>query len=84
MNPEIIGWAGCILNAVILVPQTYDIIKTRKVRDISLTTYVLIVANSILWTAYGAYLNNGPLIVTNLIQLLLSGIILFMKLKYKK
>lgn len=30
MNPEIIGWAASILNAVILAPQAYDSLKTKR------------------------------------------------------
>ena len=84
MNPEIIGWAGSIINAVVLFPQAYDVIKTKKVRDISLTTSALNFINSILWLIYGYFIQSWPLVVTNFIQLILSGIILFLKLKYKK
>ena len=84
MNPEIIGWTASILNAIILVPQAYDSLKTKKLRDVSLTTSLLNFINSILWLIYGIYLDNGPLILTNFIQLILSGIILFLKLKYNR
>ncbi len=84
MNPEIIGWAGSIVNAVVLFPQAYDAIKTKKLHDVSLTTSFLNFINSILWLAYGYFLQSWPLIVTNFIQLILSGIILFLKIRYKK
>lgn len=84
MNPEIIGWAGSIVNAIVLFPQAYDAIKTRKLRDVSLSTSALNFLNSILWLVYGYFINSWPLMVTNFIQLILSGIILFLKLKYKK
>jgi MtN3 and saliva related transmembrane protein len=84
MNLEIIGWIASMVNAVILIPQAYDSLKTKKLRDVSLTTSLLNFINSILWLIYGIYLNNGPLILTNFIQLILSGLILFLKLKYNR
>lgn len=84
MNPELIGWAGSVVNALVLFPQAYDSLKTKKLKDISLSTFILMVLNSILWIIYGFNLNSGPLIVTNLIQLGLSALILFLKIKYNR
>lgn len=84
MDPIIFGWLGAIASSIVLVPQAFDVIKSKKVRDVSLSSFSLIMIASTLWLIYGVYIKNWPIIYTNAVGLILSGIIVFLKLRYKK
>ena len=75
-----IGSAAALASTVSFTPQAWKIIHTGKTKDISTSMYVITVCGFALWTAYGALLQQWPLVASNSICLLLSGFILTMKL----
>lgn len=52
---EMIGCLAAILGTLSLIPQVIKTWKSSSVRDISLSMYVIIAADSILWLSYGVY-----------------------------
>lgn len=73
--------AGAALASIAsFAPQAVKIIRTRKTKDLSLSTYVLTVGAFALWTAFGAATRQWPLVGSNLTCLALSGFILMMKI----
>ena len=80
----IFGAIATICSITSFTPQAWKIIKSRKTADISTGMYLLTVTGFACWTAYGIFLGQWPLIVTNSICLCLAGFILLMKLLPKR
>lgn len=86
MKPEyidILGYAAAILTTISFVPQVVKVIKTRDTKSISLSMYFIFFIGILLWLIYGILIVNMPIIIANIVTLILSGIILATKVKYK-
>jgi MtN3 and saliva related transmembrane protein len=79
---DIIGYSAGLLILVSIVPQIIKSWKTKSTKDISLLRYIIYILGIILWLTYGIILANGPMIITNSINLCLASSILYLKLKY--
>jgi len=75
-----IGFIAAILTTAAFLPQVYKTIKTRQLKDLSLTTFSMIFFGTILWCLHGYKIGDQPLILANAITALLAGIILSMKI----
>lgn len=62
------------------VPQAYKAVKTKKTRDLALSTYATLVLTSVLWTVYGFSLKSPAIYITNSLLAVLALIICVMKL----
>ena len=79
--PTILGLvAGCCSTAA-FVPQVLKIRREGDTRAISLRMYVMRVAGFLLWLGYGFALGSTPLIVFNVLNLLLGGTVLALKVR---
>jgi len=76
-----IGFAAAVLTTSAFLPQVLKIIRSGQTQSISLTMYLLFCSGVALWLVYGLMLDLTPVIIANIITLVLSGAILFMKLK---
>jgi len=65
---------------VSFVPQALKILRTRDVKAISTAMYTVTVTGFALWTAFGIFRGELPIIITNTVCFLLSAFILAMKL----
>lgn len=81
MNFVIIGYLAAFFTAVSFLPQSIKTIKTREVRGLSVLTYLFLFLGSISWLVYGSLQSDMPLIVTNSLTTIFSGIILFFILR---
>ena len=70
-----------IIIAFANYPQTYEIMKKKSSKNVSLLTYLMLVPNSVVWFLYGLSLDNLPIIVTNALGLIgvLTVIIVYFK-----
>ncbi len=85
--PESKGKVGPILNTIVTliafiaplnaIPQIWKIFETKSVENVSLTTYLMVVATQFIWLIYGAKLSLKPLIYSSVVVILLSAIIVF-------
>ncbi len=46
------------------IPQAHKIIKRKSAKDISILTYSLLTAGSIVWLLYGVEIGNTPIIIS--------------------
>ncbi|NQW83615.1 MAG: SemiSWEET transporter [Alcaligenaceae bacterium] len=81
MHIEIMGYIAAFLTTAAFFPQTYQTIKTRDTKAISLAMYVLFTLGIALWLAYGILIESLPLIFANTITFVMAGTILVLKLK---
>ena len=78
-----LGYFAGFLTTVSLLPQVIKTWKTKSANDFSLAMLLIWCTGIVCWVAYGFLLNAEPIILWNLITLVLTGIILAMKLKFK-
>ena len=79
--PTVLGLvAGCCSTAA-FVPQVLKIWREGDTRAISLRMYVMRVAGFVLWLGYGFALGSVPLVVFNVLNLLLGGTVLALKVR---
>jgi MtN3 and saliva related transmembrane protein len=79
-----IGFAAAFCTTAAFVPQLVRILRLRSARDISLPTFLLFSVGVFLWLLYGLYTGSKPVIASNIVTLVLSLSILFLKLRYDR
>ena len=79
---DVVGYVAGLLATIAFVPQVVKTFKERSARDISLGMYVLFCAGVGLWLLYGLLIGSWPVVVSNFVTLMLSGIVLAMKLRH--
>ena len=79
---DLVGYAAGFLATAAFVPQVVKTLRARSARDISLGMYVLFCAGVALWLAYGLLIASWPVIISNMVTLVLSGAVLFLKLRH--
>ena len=77
-----IGFIAALLTTVAFLPQALKVWQTRSAKDVSLGMYLLFTLGVALWLIYGVLLNSWPIIVSNLVTLVLAGVVLAMKLRF--
>lgn len=78
-----IGLTAGTLTTISFLPQAIKTWKSKSAKDISLAMFLTFCLGVILWIIYGICQRDLPVLATNLVTLILSGTILFFKLKYK-
>jgi len=81
MDPAtMIGYGASVCSVASFIPQAAKVIRSRETRAISAKMYVLTVAGFALWTIFGIFRNELPIILTNAICFCLSALILGVKI----
>lgn len=78
------GLIGGFCTTISFIPQVLKIWKTRSVKDISLTMFLIFTFGVVNWLVYGCVIKEVPIILANLITLLLCLLIIIGLLKFKK
>jgi MtN3 and saliva related transmembrane protein len=76
------GMVAAVLTTIAFLPQVIRTWRTRSTSDISLGMFVTYVTGILLWLVYGLMLGDIPLIASNAVTFVLSGIILGLKLRH--
>ena len=84
IHVTIIGLIAGICTTVSFAPQLVKIVKTKKVRDISLYMYIILTTGIFLWLIYGICLKKHPIILANSISFLMCLFIVIAKIVYGK
>ena len=84
MDPiDILGLLCAILTGILYIPQLVHMIKRKSTKDVSYLFLILTILNSIMWTVYGFYKNNIPIILSDVFIFLTSVIMLIVKIYYE-
>jgi MtN3 and saliva related transmembrane protein len=78
---DLLGYVAAFLTTSSFIPQAMRTLGSSDTRGISLSMYSLFTSGIALWLVYGAVTGNGPLIISNAITVVLSGLILQRKLE---
>lgn len=81
MSVTLIGLAAAFCTTVAFLPQVMKTWRTRSTKDISLVMFLVFTTGIFLWLVYGVMLVDVPLMVANGITFVLSGTILYFKLR---
>jgi MtN3 and saliva related transmembrane protein len=76
------GMVAAVLTTVAFLPQVIRTWRTRSTSDISLGMFVTYVTGIALWLVYGLMIHDIPLIASNAVTFVLSGVILLLKLRH--
>ncbi|WP_400255015.1 SemiSWEET family sugar transporter [Spiroplasma endosymbiont of Cleonymus obscurus] len=79
-NSNILSWIGAILTSIVLIPQSFKIIRTRDTKSLSLYMYIIFVLSAITWIIFAILSNQPAIITTNTIVLFFASIILILKI----
>ncbi len=63
------GWLAIIVGATSIFPQTVHAARARDLSAVSLPTYGLVCLNAVLWSAYGALIDDPMVILINVVIL---------------
>jgi MtN3 and saliva related transmembrane protein len=80
---EIFGWLGTLIVSIQFLPQLIKSIKTKNTKSLSFYMIFLVIVGSIFWFVHGIIIGDMPLIITNTMVFLITGMLFFIKLKYK-
>jgi len=79
----ILGLAAAVLTTSSFIPQVIKVIRTRQVKDISVTMYAIITVGISLWLAYGIVVNDLPVILANAVTLALVSMVLVLRVIWR-
>jgi len=81
---EIMGLIGAFLSSITFMPQVYKTWKMKSAGDLSLSMMLIVFTSTIIWLVYGFSLHLIPVIICNGIIMLLSALLIYFKLTFKK
>jgi MtN3 and saliva related transmembrane protein len=76
-----VGYVAACLTTTSFLPQVLTALKSPDLSSISLLMYVMFVSGICCWLIYGVLLEDGPLIAANLVTLVLSAAVLYLKIR---
>lgn len=81
---DIIGYIGGGILAICLIPQIYQIVKTKHVENISYIWQIMYLIGVASHLYYSIYYNLLPIYIPSILELLLILCLFGLKIKYQK
>ena len=81
---EYIGYFGSFLTSITFLPQGYKSWQSKSVGDLSIWMILIVLTSTIVWLVYAFAIHSGPVISANLVVLVLTLVLLYFKLTFKK
>ncbi|KAF0116197.1 MAG: Cystinosin/ERS1p repeat protein [Rhodospirillaceae bacterium] len=78
---DAIGYIAGLLTTVAFLPQVIKTWRSRSARDLSLAMLLIFTIGVLCWLLYGIAINRWPIILPNIVTFLLTGTILFFKMR---
>ena len=78
----IVGFIASFTSIISLLPQIHKTYTSKSCQDVSLLMLVNFFISSLSWVVYGILTETQSVWITNIIMLLFSLIILYMKIRY--
>lgn len=79
----VLGLVAGTLTTLSFLPQLLKAWKSRSTHDISIGMFSLLAVGITLWIVYGVVTSDLPVVVANSVTLVLVGLILALKLRYR-
>ncbi|MCE2995322.1 MAG: SemiSWEET family sugar transporter [Cyclobacteriaceae bacterium] len=81
---QVAGHVGAFLSAITFIPQVYKVWETKSAGDLSMAMLLIVFTSTIIWLIYGIALMLWPVIIANGIISMLSLLLIYFKLTFKK
>ncbi len=81
---ELLGYIAGICTAIVFLPQSIQTLKTKDVKGLSLSTYIIYNIGMLSWIFYGIYLHSIQMIIFNGISFVFASIILYLIITRKE
>ena len=81
--PLIVSILAPGINCIQLVPQLWKIVRTKRVKDLSLGSLLLIITTNLLWLLHGYYIMDQSLLVAGIISVLINGTLIGLYFRYR-
>lgn len=81
---EGLGLVAGAIGALAFAPQALKILKEKRVEDVSLLTYVMVLSGALLWAAYGLMRAAPSIVLWNLVAASLAAGVVAGKLRWSK
>ncbi|MEJ0027429.1 MAG: SemiSWEET transporter [Rhizomicrobium sp.] len=78
----LIGLAAAFCTTIAYLPQVIHTWRTRSTGDLSLPMFLVMTTGVALWLVYGLFIGDAPLIAANGTTVVLTGTILYFKLRH--
>lgn len=80
----IVATLAPIANCIQQLPQLYKTFTTKRVKDLSLYTLLLILTTNVLWLLHGYFIMDISLIVAGIISIFVNSTLLTLYFLYRK
>ena len=80
---QILGLTAGLFTTIAFLPQVIKTWKMRSAKDLSLSTFSLFFTGVMMWLVYGLIKQDLPVILSNLFTLVLAGVLLYFKIRFK-
>lgn len=77
-----LGYFAGALSVLSFLPQVVRAWRTRQTRDLSLSSFLLLITAGSLWMVYGAIASDWPIVVTNAGMVALVGMLAAAKVRF--
>ncbi len=72
MIPFIVATLAPIVNTIQMLPQLHKTYTTKNVRDVSLSTLVLILLTNLLWLLHGYFIVDASLLIGGIVSMIIN------------
>jgi MtN3 and saliva related transmembrane protein len=80
---QLLGLTAGLFTTIAFLPQVIKTWKMRSAKDLSLSTFSLFFTGVMMWLIYGIMKQDLPVILSNLFTLILAGVLLYFKIRFK-
>lgn len=84
MFKESVGFIASIISTCSFVPQVIKIYRTKRVRDVSLSSFIAILSGGVLWSLYGLLIKSYAIFLTNSIISILAFMVVIAKIIFRE
>ncbi len=78
----LIGLIAGICTTISFLPQVIKTVRTKETKALSLPMYIVLALGMFLWTVYGIFIKDVPIVLANSISLMLALTVLRLKIKF--
>ena len=82
--PIVVSILAPVLTFSQLIPQLYKTYKTKRVKDLSIHTILIIFLSNVLWFIHGLYIHDITLIFSGIVSSIISFLMLLLYFIHNK
>lgn len=83
MIAQAVAILATLVNTIQQLPQLYKTFTTKRVKDLSLYSLILILTTNTLWLLHGYFIMDIPLLVSGFVSLIVNSMLLILYFRYR-